>query len=285
LNPSNQEASRVQGLDDIVSIVSKCSVREALYHERYELDPVGEGQRDFESSHTAYHDTLKAVYAAILTFQATCAVYLFKNPWKKYARDFTKWDTWDDMLDEIRKRDSTLKSMDERWRDQRYEENWKKKVAQHLQKIKKLEAIEDEMARFRDLVSDNYKKFWDKNAQYEHWNLLEWLTTVQPSDYYNRGRDRARKKDGTSTAGDWLVKDKGHDFQSWLKQVNSLIWLYGKGKYLFHSIGIQLLMADKPPAGAGKSIITCADSFLFCTSCKSDTDLISSSVIHYLAEA
>jgi len=217
LNPSHQTAARLQALEDISNIVSQCTMREALYRRRYESRNHNQSsQNDYHSSHVIYRNSLKAVYMEILNFQTECTLYLSTNGLVQFGRDFTKWDAWEEMLGSIKDLELVFQSIQEKWRDQMYQEEWEKQTLQHQESIKRLGAIEAEISRFRNLVLENHKTA-------ERAKLLEWLATVDPSSNYNRARDSH-----SATTGDWLVQEN-NEFQAWKTSPNSLLWLHGKG--------------------------------------------------------
>jgi hypothetical protein len=206
----------VKGLDDIASIISRCIMREALYHRRYESTDYGESKREFETSHIRYRDALRALYVKILSFQATNVCFLSKNTFLRVTADMVNWNDWDNMLAEIKKQENVLKSIEEQWRDMRYDEECKLHNDRHEQRMRGLSAIEDEVSRVRNVIMQV-----QNNNERE--KLLKWLSLVDPSKNYNS----ARKSHALST-GDWLV-EKSSDFKIWEKAPNSLLWLHGKG--------------------------------------------------------
>ena len=192
-------------------------MREALYHRRYESTDHGESKREFTASHSSYRDALRALYVEILNFQATCLCFLSKNTFKRATADMVKWNDWDTMLDEIKEQERRLKSIEEQWRDMKYEEECKLFSDQHEQRMAGLNAIEDEVSRVRCAIEEAR----NDNAREK---LLDWLSSsVDASENYNS----ARESHALST-GDWLV-EKSSDFKNWETAPNSLLWLHGKG--------------------------------------------------------
>ena len=206
----------MKALGDIATIISQCTMREALYHRRYESTDHSESKREFETSHISYRDALRALYVKILSFQATSVCFLSKNTFSKFTADVVKWNDWDSMLAEIKKQENALKSIEEQWRDMKYDEECKLHNDRHEQRIRRLSAIEDEVSRVRSVIMQAQ----NKNEQKK---LLKWLSSVDPSKNYNS----ARESHALST-GDWLV-EKSSDFKNWEEAPNSLLWLYGKG--------------------------------------------------------
>ena len=206
----------MKGLDDIASIISQCIIREALYHQRYESTDHGESRREFVTSHISYRDALRVLYGKILNFQATSVCFLSKRTFSRVTADMVKWNDWDNMLAEIKKQENTLKSIEEQWRDMKYDEECKLHNDRHEQRMSGLSAIEDEVSRVRSVIMQA-----QNNNERE--GLLQWLCPVDPSKNYNS----ARESHALST-GDWLV-EKSSDFKNWEKAPNSLLWLHGKG--------------------------------------------------------
>ena len=56
--------------------------------------------------------------------------------------------------------------------------------------------------------------------------LLEWLTSVDPSSNYNTARGKIK-----ADTGSWLTH-QNEDFDKWKTRPNSFIWLNGKGRDL-----------------------------------------------------
>lgn len=207
----------MKGLDDIASIISRCIMREALYHQRYESVDHGESRREFVASHISYRDALRALYGKILNFQATSVCFLSKDTFSRVTADMVKWNDWDNMLAEIKEQENILKSIEEQWRDMKYEEECKLHNDRHEQRLRRLGAIEDEVSRVRNVIMQAQN---DKERE----RLLKWLSSVDPSKNYNSARERH-----ALSTGDWLV-EASSDFKNWKKAPNSLLWLHGRGR-------------------------------------------------------
>lgn len=219
LNPSRQETARVEGLDNVADILARCSLRECVYRTRYEADSSSKSRAD-RPSLEEYRNSLRALYLEVLTFQATCAVYLVRNLLIKGVEDMVKWNKWDDMLKVVDEKESKLGFIEEKLKELRIEEEWEEKRRQHESQIKNLGALKDEVSRFRNLVKES-------NEKSERQKLFQWLTVVDPSEYHNRHRNHHDTY--SFSTGDWLVKDDDM-FRHWMTEKNSLIWLHGKGK-------------------------------------------------------
>ncbi len=206
----------MKGLDDIATIISQCTMREALYHRRYESTDHGESKREFETLHIRYRDALRALYVKILSFQATSVCFLSNDTFSRVTADMVKWTDWDNMLTEIKQQENALKAIEEQWRDMKHDEECKLHNDRHEQRMRGLSAIEDEVSRVCSIIMQA-----QNNNERE--KLLKWLSSVDPSKNYNS----ARKSYALST-GDWLV-EKSSDFKNWEKAPNSLLWLHGKG--------------------------------------------------------
>jgi hypothetical protein len=72
-------------------------------------------------------------------------------------------------------------------------------------------------------VSGLRKAIEDEQKDSKRKELLNWLTSIDPSKNYNSARDKHE-----SCTGDWLVKGN-KDFEHWKTAPNSLLWLNGKG--------------------------------------------------------
>jgi N-terminal domain of NWD NACHT-NTPase len=206
----------VKGLDYIATIISRCTMREALYRRRYEPGDHGESKREFMASHSSYRDALRALYVKILNFQVNCICFLSKNTFSRTTADMVKWNDWDKMLAEVEEQEQFLKSIEEQWRDMKYEEECRLFNDQHERRMAGLGAIEGEVSRVRSVILQV-----QNNNERE--KLLNWLSSVDPSENYNSAR-----ASHASSTGDWLV-EKSSDFKNWETAPNSLLWLHGKG--------------------------------------------------------
>lgn len=215
LNPAEQEKARVKGLEDIASIIDQCSLSEALYHRRYEL--AGEQSKtNPDSSHEVYRKRLKELYLEILTFLVTCACFLQRSGAKRFVRDIAKWDEWDNMVEEVKRKETAFKSTEDKWRDLTYQEESEARISQHEAKLRSLGGIESEVVRLQEVIE---RAQMDADRK----SFLCSLTDIQPSVSYNE----ARKKHGSQTNA-WLVEEST-EFADWKSSANSLLWIHGKG--------------------------------------------------------
>lgn len=216
----------MKALDDIACIISQCSVREIVYHNRYELverTSILENSK-FHLSHVKYRDTLKMLYTEILTFQATWICFFSTNGFKRVLKDSVKLDDWEDMFTRIKIREENLKGMDKLWRDTRYQEDLEKQNDQHRERVGKMTELKNELSLL-------YTAITDAQRETERKELLDWLKKVDlssnydftPSTNYNSALD---KKYSKTTR--WLV-DNLEAFSKWKDSPNSLLWLHGKG--------------------------------------------------------
>jgi hypothetical protein len=209
LNPSKQEVARVKGLGDIATIISQCTMRESLYHRRYELNSNYES-KGFSNSHIGYRDALRALYVKILSFQAISVCFLSKNTLIRFGSDIVKRNDWDNMLAEIKNQENTLKSTEKQLQDMKYDQECELYGVRHEQRMRELNAIDEEVTRVRDAIVQTQK-------DNEREALLRWLSPVSPSSNYNH----ARREHALSTS-QWLV-EQSSDFQKWEVDPNSLL--------------------------------------------------------------
>lgn len=216
MNPTAQANAQTKALDEIATIISRCTLREILYHQRYESGSCQISEPTVSDPHTIYKDGLRALYIKILGFQVTSICHLSENVFARAANDVRKSNDWGSKLDEIKLAESRVLSLEQQWRDMKFDEENKKLVHRHEQRMQGLTAIKDEVSRIAKLIQET-------TVSNERSDLLNWLSSVDPSINYNS----ARRKQTLST-GDWLVKEN-HDFKNWEKSPNSMIWLNGKG--------------------------------------------------------
>jgi hypothetical protein len=219
LNPGKQEAARVKALEDLASILSLCKMREGLYCRLYEKhdEKRNNGEKSsIPASPVQYRESLKNLYIATLKFQATCVCFLSKDTGSRIALDTVVWTKWDDLLNEIKNKETKFGELVLQWKDDRYEDECDAKRERHAENLAKLGAIEEEVGRVREAIEKNRM-----DGQRE--SLLHWLSSVDPSINYNS----ARKKHQSST-GDWLIL-RNEEFRNWMQTENYLLWLNGKG--------------------------------------------------------
>jgi hypothetical protein len=136
----------VKTLDDIATITSQRTIREALCHQGYEITPNNESKKDFLNLHISYRDALRALYEKIRSFQMP-RVCFFKKTFERVTRDAVKWNDCDKMLADIKELDNTLKSTEGQWRDMKYDEECKLHAVRHEQRMRGLSAIEGEVSK------------------------------------------------------------------------------------------------------------------------------------------
>jgi len=126
-----------------------------------------------------------------------------------------KWTDWEKMLAEIKEQEDVLTSVEEQWRDMKYDEECRLLNDRHRERMQGSRAIEEEVSRVHSIVMQ---------AQHnkERKELLTWLSSVDPSQNYNNARAIH-----ASSTGSWLLESS--DFKRWEETPNSLLWLHGKG--------------------------------------------------------
>ncbi len=79
-------------LDEITTIINQSTMREVLYHERYESTNSQISKTEFESLHHEYRDMLKHLYMEILRFQITSICFLSKHSADRVMKELVKWN-------------------------------------------------------------------------------------------------------------------------------------------------------------------------------------------------
>ncbi|KAK4083830.1 uncharacterized protein Triagg1_1492 [Trichoderma aggressivum f. europaeum] len=220
-NISTESAVQAKGLEYIASLISQSQMREELYIKCYESRK--ETQQEFQQSHREYKAALERLYRQILKFQAKSCYHFSNSSVFRYGLDAVKWNDWDQLVNDVRQRDTEFAAFEQIWRDlQHFEERL---AAESLQRetIDSMAAIRGEMSISREAA----ERAMTKQERYE---LFDWLCDIDPSSIYNTARER--HEPGTN---EWLVQSK--EFQTWERSDGSLLWLHGK-------------------AGSGKSIIS-----------------------------
>lgn len=197
-------------------------MREELYVECYES---GTGRYEkFRQSHSQYKTALEKLYRQILRFQATVYCYYTNTSAVRFAQDSIKWNSWEQLVNEIRDQENNFTAIEEKWRDmQRYEERL---AAECLQQA----AINTLSAQLS--VSQNAL---GNATEEEYEGLLHWLCDIDPSSLYKAARER--HETGTNQ---WLIRDS-EAFKTWETEHKSVLWLHGKGMLESSSNAICLL--------------------------------------------
>ncbi|KAL7790500.1 ankyrin repeat-containing domain protein [Trichoderma afarasin] len=221
MNISTESAVQTKGLEYISSLISQSQLREELYIKCYESRK--DAQHEFQQSHREYKAALERLYRQILKFQAKSCCYYSNTSAFRYGLDAVKWNDWDQLLKDVRQRDTEFAAFEQIWRDLQHLEE--RLAAERLQRetISSIAAIRTEMSISREVAESAMTK-------QERHELFSWLCDIDPSSIYNTARERHEA--GTN---EWLIKSEG--FQDWERSDGSLLWLHGK-------------------AGSGKSVIS-----------------------------
>ncbi|KAG5657351.1 hypothetical protein KAF25_005915 [Fusarium avenaceum] len=220
LNPSEQAASLAKGLDHISSLIVRSSMWEDLYVRRYEsitCDTLTE-------SHAEYRHALEMLYQEVLRFQIVCYRYYSHKSASRLALDAVKHHGWEELLENIKYRETEFDKVSNGWRDKMYNEEWEKEEARHQQAMGQWRSIGTDVSELRKEVEKVQK---DKKRQ----EMLDWLCAVDTSVQYRAARGKYSR--GTCA---WLVQESDR-FKAWERNPKSFLWLNGK-------------------AGSGKSILS-----------------------------
>ncbi|KAF4630221.1 hypothetical protein G7Y89_g7914 [Cudoniella acicularis] len=215
LNPSKQAASLAKCLDYVSDLIVRSTMRESLYERRYGSQEDNKDQEFALSSYKMYQDTLKSLYVEILKFQASSICYLSKNSTSRLGLDVVKHDDWDSSLNKIQGRENAFCKVYEILKDTRDQEIREAVFQRHREKIEAMGSISCNIIALQKSVDD-------KQREAERKELLNWLSSIDPSENHNTAL-RAHQE-GT---GDWLLQGND-DFETWKTKPNSLLWLNGK---------------------------------------------------------
>lgn len=214
-------------------------MREDLYRRRYESNKCDQDREPFVASHVGYKDTLKTLYTLILKFQATSVCYYSRNTASRTILDMVKWDDWDALLADVKTQEEAFCAVNKIWKDTKYEEECIAHEKRHQENMESLKSIGSDVSALREIIKDAQQDTQRKG-------LLDWLTSIDPSENYNSARRRHKDK-----TGDWLIKEN-EDFKQWQQNPNSLLWLHGK-------------------AGSGKSVLRYVSNTITCSTRQADT--------------
>lgn len=165
--------------------------------------------------------------------------YYSKNTGSRAILDMVKYDDWNSLVDSIRTQEEEFRKINELWKDTKYEEECTAVEKRHQESMKSLVSISSDVSGLRKAIED---------AQHDRQRkeLLDWLSSIDPSENYNSARDKHE-----ATTGNWLLNGN-EDFKRWKTASNSLLWLHGKGTNSIHKLLPTLLICT---AGCGKSVL------------------------------
>lgn len=186
-------------------------MREELYIECYESRTGG--RERFQQSHSEYKNALEKLYRQILRFQATVYCYSTDMSALRFAQDSVKWNSWEELINDLCEQESNLVTIEEKWRDIQHYEQRLAVESQHQATINTLSA-----------QLSVAQKALDNATEEEYEGLLHWLCDIDHSSLYKAARDR--HETGTNQ---WLIRDS-EEFETWETGQKSLLWLHGKGK-------------------------------------------------------
>lgn len=233
MNISTESAVQAKGLEYISSLISQSQIREELYIKCYESRR--DVQEEFQQSHREYKAALERLYRQILKFQAKSCCYFSSSSTFRYGLDAVKWNDWDQLVNDVRQRDTEFAAFEQIWRDLQLLEE--RLAAESLQRetINSIAGIKTEMSMSREAAESAL-------TRQERHELFKWLCDIDPSSIYNTARERHEA--GTN---EWLIKSE--EFQSWERGDRSLLWLHGKGKsicFISHSVNYRYLPSRRP---------------------------------------
>ncbi|KAK5633164.1 hypothetical protein RRF57_008878 [Xylaria bambusicola] len=157
LNPPEQIASLVSGLDYISSLITHSHMWEDLYMRRYESE--ASTHKSTTTSHIAYKKSLEELYRHILKFQARSYCYYAHSSGSRLGLDILKWnENKEDAFSTIReswKDNNSMKNALRQWRD----------IGGHIA------ALQEAVRKAQD----------EKQRD----TFLDWLCEVDPSEVYN----------------------------------------------------------------------------------------------------
>ena len=196
-------------------------MQENLYFRRWEANADKNDKADFMPSHKEYRDTLKALYVLVLRYQATSICYFTKNGGLRVLADMVKWHAWEDMLKDVNKQDAAMCRTYDLLSDVKIEEEFEKLDKRHGEMVEIFKSGFGDVAALRKAIGT-------ARHDYNHTELLSWLSSVDPSQNYNNAR--GKYENGGQGTGDWLVRNN-EDFERWKTAPSSLMWLNGKGRF------------------------------------------------------
>ena len=123
-------------------------------------------------------------------------------------------------MKDIQLQDATFCRAYDLLKDSRDEEEFESQWKRHFESLDIMDFISSNMSGLRSAIEERQR---DTKRE----GLLQWLSSVDPSENYNNACERHEA--GT---GQWFIVEDS-SFKDWKQAANSLLWLYGKGTYIF----------------------------------------------------
>ena len=152
MKPGEQGVARLKALTRITVLLSQCQMREELYKRRYEYDPSRQDATQSSVEHTLYKDYLRDLYVTILTFSATCDVYLSDNMVLRTTRSFFVWGGWVQLSADIQDREEALLKIEKRFEAYGVQEGWEKQQDYNKRQQAEDQAVGEEILRIADML-------------------------------------------------------------------------------------------------------------------------------------
>jgi hypothetical protein len=185
---------------------------EDLYVRRYEAAT----SDTLPESHAEYRRALEMLYQEVLRFQIVRYGYYSHKSVSRFALDSIKHHGWDELLGNIKYRETEFDKVSHGWRDQMYNEEWEKAETRHQQAMSQWRTIGTDVSELRKTIEETQK---DENRK----KMLEWLCTIDTSVQYRAARERY-----SSGTCNWLIEES-YVFKKWERESKSFLWLNGKG--------------------------------------------------------
>lgn len=134
-----------------------------------------------------------------------------------------KSDNWDSSLSDVQKREDAFCQVYDIWKDTRDQEDCEALFARHQEKMNVMISISGDVSSLRNAIEEAQRDT-------KRTDLLNWLSTVDPSKFYNLGLDKLR-----ADTGEWLL-NRNPDFEKWQTSPNSFAWLNGKGSPVYNCL-------------------------------------------------
>ncbi|KAF5531632.1 ankyrin repeat [Fusarium phyllophilum] len=201
---TKQASSLAKGLEHIASIIVRSSMWEDLNVRRYESAT----SDTLPETHAEYRRALEMLYQEVLRFQIVCYGYYSHKSVSRFALNSIKHHGWDELLGNIKYRETEFDKVSLGWRDKMYNEEWEKAEGRHQQAMSQWRTIGTDVFELRKIVEETQK---DRNRE----KMLDWLCAVDTSVQYRAAREKY-----SSGTCNWLIEERD-DFKTRLWEINS----------------------------------------------------------------
>ena len=225
MNPSAQQKSLIDGLDQISEVICRYTVVEDTYRLQT-ASARGSSGLSLEDSKINDHlqDNIVKLYSKILQYQAEVICQIFRHGITQWGRDVLKIDRWDTLLLEIQAKDKTCKDLFSALDSDALRKGFSDQAAQIAKLdsafVKSLEGLKTATDEISTDLKNNQER---QRAEYQSAEESRCLQALYTSDYRSF---KARNPGRVAGTCQWFLRSG--KYQNWLTNESSdLLWVTG----------------------------------------------------------